>query len=200
MEQKQKIYTEAVGNVYMPDWVLTLRDAEIECVELDQWTAQKSRFVARGDRGGEYAVALKRNTRLSDGDILSYDSAAGRAVVVHIRLNDVMVVDLRGLEQLQREEQLQRAVELGHALGNQHWPAVVRDLRVYVPLTVDRRVMASVMDTHRIEGIDYRFQPGDEVIPYLAPHEIRRLFGATEHPLHHQPEHPKESLAHEHAH
>ena len=34
------------------------------------------------------------------------------------------------------------AFELGHALGNQHWPAVVKGDRVYVPLTVDRKVMA----------------------------------------------------------
>jgi len=184
MERIPKIYSEVVGNVYMPDWGETLRDAEVECVELDQWTAQKSRFVARGDKGGEYAVALKRNTRLLNGDILSYDPGRNRAVVVHIRLNEVMVVDLQGLERFPREEQLQRAVELGHALGNQHWPAVAQGGKLYVPLTVDRKVMASVMDTHRMEGIEYRFQPGDEVIPYLAPHEIRRLFGGTEHPAH----------------
>ena len=31
---------------------------------------------------------------------------------------------------------------------------------VYVPLTVDRKVMASVMKTHRFEGIRYEFVPG----------------------------------------
>lgn len=184
MERQPEIYTEVIGNLYMPDWSETLRDAEIERIELDQWTAQKSRFVVRGDRGGEYAVALKRNTRVLNGDILSYDPDRNRAAVVFVRLNDVMVIDLRGLYLYSREEQLQRAVELGHALGNQHWPAVVRDERVYVPLTVDRKVMSSVMETHHIEGITYRFQPGGEVIPYLAPHEIRRLFGGTEHPAH----------------
>lgn len=184
MERKPEIYSEVVGNVYMPDWSETLNGVEVECVELDQWTAQKSRFVVRGDKGGEYAVALKRNSRLLNGDILNYDPERNRAVVVHIRLNEVMVVDLRGLERLPEGERLQRAVELGHALGNQHWPAVIRDGKLYVPLTVDRKVMESVMDTHRIEGIEYRFQPGDEVIPYLAPHEIRRLFGGAGHPAH----------------
>ena len=184
MERQPAIYTEVVGNIFMPDWSETLRGADIERVELDQWTAQKSRFVARGDRGGDYAVALKRNTRVLNGDILAYDADRNRAVVVYVRLNDVLVIDLRGLYAWPHEEQLQRAVELGHALGNQHWPAVVRDEKVYVPLTVDRKVMSSVMDTHHIEGITYRFQPGEEVIPYLAPHEIRRLFGGTEHPAH----------------
>lgn len=184
MEKQPEIYTEVVGNIYMPDWSETLRGVEIERVELDQWTAQKSRFVVRGDLGGEYAVALKRNTRVLNGDILNYDSDRNRAVVIYVRLNDVLVVDLQGLRDLPRELQLQRAVELGHALGNQHWPAVVKGERIFVPLTVDRKVMESVMDTHHIEGIRYRFQPGEEVIPYLAPHEIRRLFGGTDHPAH----------------
>lgn len=184
MERQPEIYTEVVGNIYMPDWTETLRGAEIERVELDQWTAQKSRFVAQGDRGGEYAVALKRNTRVLNGDILHYDTESNRAVVVYVRLNDVLVIDLQGLHGQPREVQLQRAVELGHALGNQHWPAVVKGERVYVPLTVDRKVMESVMETHHIEGVACAFQPGGEVIPYLAPHEIRRLFGGTERPAH----------------
>jgi len=49
-----------------------------------------------------------------------------------------------------------------------------------VPLTVDRKVMASVMNTHRFEDIRYEFVPGSEVVPYLAPHESRRLFGGAE--------------------
>ena len=71
------------------------------------------------------------------------------------------------------------SVELGHAVGNQHWPAVVKGTKVYVPLTVDKKVMLSVMETHHIEGITYEFQKGMEIIPYLAPHEIRRLFGGA---------------------
>lgn len=80
-------------------------------------------------------------------------------------------------------------VELGHALGNQHWPALVKGTCVYVPLTVDRKVMSSVMKTHRFEGIQYSFVPGSEIVPYLAPHESRRLFGAAEGAVHtHSPD------------
>jgi urease accessory protein len=53
-----------------------------------------------------------------------------------------------------------------------------------VPLTVDSKVMSSVMNTHRFEGIRYEFVPGGEIVPYLAPHESRRLFGGAEGPVH----------------
>ena len=65
-----------------------------------------------------------------------------------------------------------------------------RAAAVFVPLTVDRKVMASVMNTHRFEGIRYEFVPGGEIVPYLAPHESRRLFGGAEGPVHtHTQEH-----------
>ncbi|MDD3108009.1 MAG: urease accessory protein UreE [Alistipes sp.] len=163
-----KIYTEIIGNMGQASWHDRLKEAQIEYVDLDQWTAQKSRFVATSDATHSYAVALKRHAQLLDGDILEYDPEGRRAVVIRIQLNEVMCINLEVLPHQQPEEMIRRAVELGHAIGNQHWPAVVKGTRIYVPLTVDRKVMMSVMNTHHFE-----------VIPYLAPHEIRRLFGGT---------------------
>ena len=40
------------------------------------------------------------------------------------------------------------------------------------------------MNTHRFEGIRYEFVPGARIVPYLAPHESRRLFGGAEGPVH----------------
>lgn len=187
-----EIFTAILGNLHREPWKNRAEGAETEYIDLDQWTAQKSRFTARGDRGGDYAVALARRTQLLDGDVVGYDPEARRIVAVRIRLSDVLVIDLSGLERLEPRRIARAAVELGHALGNQHWPAVVREDCVYVPLTVDRKVMLSVMRTHRLEHIAYSFRPGEEVIPYLAPHEVRRLFGGAEagsHAHHHVHEH-----------
>ena len=187
-----EIFTAILGNLHREPWKSRAEGAETEYIDLDQWTAQKSRFTARGDRGGDYAVALARRTQLLDGDVVGYDPEARRIVAVRIRLSDVLVIDLSGLERLEPRRIARAAVELGHALGNQPWPAVVREDCVYVPLTVDRKVMLSVMRTHRLEHIAYSFRPGEEVIPYLAPHEVRRLFGGAEagaHAHHHVHEH-----------
>ena len=188
-----KICNEILGNIRSDEWAARSHDIDIEYVNLDQWTAQKSRFVGRGDRGGEYAVALERNRRLADGDIIDRSPAGDRIAVVRIALNDVMVADLASLAAAAPERIIRTALELGHAVGNQHWAAVVKGMKVYIPLTVDRKVMESVMRTHSIEGVAWSFQPGSEIIPYLAPHEIRRLFGGT--PAGHPHEH-----AHMHTH
>ncbi len=188
------IYTRILGNASDPEWAATARRAEVERLALDPWTAQKSRFVESTDRGRECAVALDRHTRLRDGDVLEYDAAGGRMIVVSLRLNEVLEIDLGALAEADPETIIRTAVELGHAVGNQHWPAVVRGTKIYVPLTVDRKVMSSVMQTHGFEGIRWAFRPGSEVIPYLAPHEIRRLFGGA------TPEAHTHSHEEEHAH
>ena len=175
-----KVYNEILGNANTsPEWKEKLADADIDYIFLDQWTAQKSRFLGKGMSGEEYPIALARHTQIVDGDIIYFDPSTKKAAVLKIELSPVLVVDMGGLADKDPETIIRVAVELGHAIGNQHWPAVVKGTKVYVPLTVDRKVMLSVMETHHIEGITYEFQKGLEIIPYLAPHEIRRLFGGA---------------------
>ena len=173
-----------LGNISDPEWVGRLSAAEIDLLEIDQWEAQKSRFRKTTTKGATVAVSVDRGTYIRDGDVLLWDAQAKSAVVARIELRDLMVVHLDALTQLAPDLAMRICVELGHAMGNQHWPALVKGNLIYVPLTVDRKVMASVMDTHRFEGIRYEFVPGRDVIPYLAPHESRRIFGGAEGPVH----------------
>lgn len=195
-----KIFSEIIGNLYTDkSWTDKLEKAKIEYLPLDQWTAQKSRFIARDEKGSEYAIALKRHSQVENGDILEYNANENTALVIRIELKPVLIIDLQKIARKEPAEIIRRCVELGHAIGNQHWPAIVKDTKVYVPLTVDKKVMMSVMDTHRFEDITYEFQPGQEVIPFLAPHEIRKLFGGSSQEISH-PHHPSgtETEVHHH--
>ncbi len=169
-----------LGHAAEGGWPARLRRAHVDVLGLDQAEAQKSRLRKTTAGGVEVAISLDRGTQLRDGDILLWDEARDTAIVARIDLKDVLVIDLSALLDGPPEVSMARCVELGHALGNQHWAAVVKGTKVYVPLTVARAVMASVMKTHSFEGVTYAFAPGAEVIPYLAPHEARRLFGAAE--------------------
>jgi urease accessory protein len=187
------VVIEAVlGNIDDPEWTERLSAADIDLLEVGQWEAQKSRFRKTTAKGTEVAISLDRGSYIRDGDVLLWDAQAATGVVARIDLRDVMIVHLDGLTRLTPEIAMRTCVELGHAMGNQHWPALVKGSLVYVPLTVDRKVMASVMDTHRFEGIRYEFVPGREVVLSLAPHESRRLFGGAEGPVH---SHTHESYA-----
>jgi len=168
-----------LGNLDDPSWASRLEGATLEPLVLDQWEAQRSRLRKTSPAGVELAVSLDRSVRLRDGDILDWDAGTNIAIVARIDLRPVMIVDLAGLLAEPPDVVARTCVELGHAIGNQHWPAVVKGTRVYVPLTVDKAVMSSVMKTHGLPGITYDFVSAGQVIPYLAPHEARRLFGAS---------------------
>lgn len=181
-----KMYTEILGNIFTDShWAEKLKNATVEYLDLDQWTAQKSRFIAKSSEGTEYGVALKRHSQIENGDILEYDTEKNKAVAIRIELKPVLIIDLQKIAGQNPDEIIRRSVELGHAIGNQHWPAIVKGTKVYVPLTVDKKVMLSVMDTHHFEDVSYEFQPAQEIIPFLAPHEIRKLFGGASQDLSH---------------
>jgi len=173
-----------IGNVADAAWRPRLAGAQLDSLALDHWEGQKNRLRKRTAAGSEIAISLDRGAFLRDGDILLWTEETRTAVVARISLRDVMVIHIDAPADGATELLLRTCVELGHALGNQHWPALVKGARVFVPLTVDRKVMASVMDTHRFEHVRYEFVPGAEIIPYLAPHESRRLFGGAEGPVH----------------
>jgi urease accessory protein len=175
------MFIESVlGNVSEPPWRQQVSDASVDHLRLDQWEAQKSRLRKRTAAGAEVAVSLHRGGRLRDGDVLAWDEPTRTATVVRIDLGEVMIVELAAVGTGDPGRLLRTCVEVGHAIGNQHWPAVVKGTRIYVPLTVDAKVMASVMRTHDFPGVSYNFAPGVEVIAFLAPHEARRLFGGAE--------------------
>ena len=174
-----EVYRKIIGNCSEPEWQQRLDKCEVDTIELDQWNAQKSRLLAIGESGRPYALALERGLRLRDGDIIRYDSVNREAAVVRLRLSEVMIVDLATLFRRPPTEAIATAIEIGHAIGNQHWPAVVKDGRLYIPMAVDKKVMLSVMRTYNFDGIGFAFRPGNEVIPYLSPSEIRTLFGGV---------------------
>ena len=179
------ILVEAVvGNVADASWKSRLADANLDSLALDHWEAQKNRFRKTTKGGIEVAVSLDRGAFLRDGDILLWNEETRTAVVAAISLRDVMVIHIDAPASIAPELLLRTCVELGHALGNQHWPAFVNGARVFGPLTVLRQVLASVMNTLRFENIRSEFVPGADIIPYLAPHESRRLFGGAEGPVH----------------
>lgn len=178
-----KIFTQLLGNYHTdPHWKEKLQGATLEYITLNQWDAQKSRLIGESNQGTIYGIILKRRSKIEDGAILEYDPQQHKAVVIRLTLQPVLVIELRRLLQNKPETIMRQSIEIGHALGNQHWPTVIKGNKLYVPLTVDQKVMQSVLETHQFEQISYEFQTGEEVIPFLAPHEIRQLFGGASQP------------------
>lgn len=191
-----------LGNLRDPVWQERVRLGTLDLLELEQWEAPKSRLRKASAGGIELAISLPRSAHLHDGDVLHYDAAANIVVAARVALKDVLVIELDAIETLSPTEILRTCFELGHGLGNQHWPAVIKGSTVYVPLSVDQKVMASVMRTHAFEHVKTRFAPGEEIAAKLDAREVRLLFaGADATPHHHHGEHAHEhERSHSHGH
>ena len=195
-----------LGHLSDPVWQERARQGRVDPLVLEQWEAPKSRLRKASESGIELAVSLPRAEHLHDGDVLHYDAAQRLIVVARIALRDVLVIELEGLERLAPHEILRVCFELGHGLGNQHWPAVIKGSTVYVPLSVDQKVMASVMRKHAFAHVRTRFVPGEEVAAKLDAKEVRLLFaGADATPHHHHCGHgtehaddPRAETSHDH--
>lgn len=171
------------GSAKGDGWPARLQSAHVDVLRLDQAEAVKSRLRKRTEGGVDVAISLDRGERLRDGDVLFWDPERRTAIVTSVQLADVMVIDLNGVAVKPLAEAMATCVELGHALGNQHWGLVVKGLRAYVPLAIASPVMSSVMKTHAFAGVSYTFVPGAEVSGLTAG-EARRLFG-TDHAASH---------------
>jgi urease accessory protein len=86
-----------LGNAADGEWAARLRESRIDHLPLDAVEAQRSRLRKRTAGGLDVAIALERGVQLRDGDVLRWDEAHRAAVVAHIDLRDVLVIDLSGL-------------------------------------------------------------------------------------------------------
>ncbi len=162
------------------EWRKKLRDVELDYLDLDQRDAHKNSCRKMTRKGRDLGVSLDRNVMLVDGDVLLYEPDKDFAVVVRITLREVMVIDLYPQLAHPPGILIQLGFELGHALGNQHWKAVIKGSRVFIPLSVARKMMNSVMTTHGFSRLAYRFVRGDSILPILSTSEARLLFGGAE--------------------
>lgn len=137
-----------------------------EHIEFSPQEATKGRIRKTTDRGTELGIALERGKGIREGDVLSLDER--RIIVARLKTLEALVITVRPAGPL--HEVIETAVRLGHILGNQHWPMTFKEGVIVVPVTVDKKVMETVLKTYDLKGISYTFQ-GVEV-EALAPSEV----------------------------
>lgn len=183
------LINQIIGNLKESHWRQQCQGIHPDIVSLSASDAQKNKFRTVTREGETIALSLPRNLRISNGDILYFDADDGKLITAEIRYPEVMLITFEEMESLTADAFLSLGFHLGHALGNQHWPAILKGRSVYVPVAVDRKVMLSAMKTHRFSNIALDFKSGEEVIEQLNPSEVRLLFGSSS--AHHHTNNPE---------
>lgn len=141
---------------------------EVEYVELAFHDASRRRLRVTTSAGQSVGIDLGDAEALRDGDVLIGEDP-GLMFVVNVAPTEAMA--LRMSKKLPADELFEFGVRLGHMLGNQHWPLKVEHDVVYTPLTIDKKVMETVVKTHGFDGLVWEFvpvEPGD--VPSGMPH------------------------------
>lgn len=173
------IVSEVVGS--LDDNKLLLQDYQMDTIQLEHWESSKSRLRKKTARGREIAIALERGKHLHNKDVLYIDHDNRAFITVEFQLKNVLKITLNG------NPDIKTVFKLGHALGNQHWPAILEHGAVYVPLYVDEKIMRSMLKTHNFDDIDIEFISGDELSKTISASDCRLLFSgddATPHKHH----------------
>lgn len=147
------VQTDPFLSAEYQEWQIT---GNVEVVELTPLEAQKIRQRTISNKGNQLGINLERGTVLRDGDVLYRDSREARMILVHLKPEEVLCITL--LPTASEAELINFAVRLGHMLGNQHWPVKIDGRTIYVPISVDKRVMGTVLKTYSLPGIIYAFE------------------------------------------
>jgi urease accessory protein len=126
----------------------------LEMLTLTPWDGQKRRLRASTSAGTDLGIALTDPGTLCDGAVLAYEPPSGRMIVVHVARQRLLVLTVEGDRS---DDVAERALRLGHVLGNQHWPVLVSGRRTEVALSIDERVVRTVLETYNLEGVRYEF-------------------------------------------
>lgn len=126
---------------------------------------RKSRILADTANGTAIGIVKTRGWTLTAGDV--FETADGDFVVVQVQHPEVLVLSLPE-DAVGHAAQL---VQLGHTLGNHHWPIAIVNNKVYVPLVVDRQVIETTLRHLPIPGLTlhYEARSPEQPLPLSTP-------------------------------
>lgn len=139
-------------------------------VEIGRNDRTKGRILTRTASGQSVGIMKDRDWQLREGDVL--ETAQGQLVVVHVEAQPLMALRFSS----NAHNHPTALVQLGHTLGNQHWPTTVRGEAVYVEMVAARAQMEKMVNEMaialKIEGLQITFEakPADEAVEFQKHH------------------------------
>ena len=157
--------------------VKTARDRQ-QCLEvsLSQSDRAKGRIQAQSTSGVTVGIIKSRDWSLRQADVFITES--GSLLLIHLQEQRLMVLNFT-------EPVTDCAIELvhlGHALGNQHCPIVIRNQKIYLQPTGDTAIIEKTVRDFQIPGLRIDYESRSEAMPLgLSPEEHLHFSHQTHH-------------------
>lgn len=147
-----------LGNINQ-DPNLALSIAKQTCLEvsLQDSDRQKGRIHAHTNSGVAVGIIKGRDRTLQDGDLYQTDSQ--KLVLIRLQERELLVLDF---SQVDSKVAIVKLVELGHTLGNHHFPIVVKNSQIYVQLVTDKSSLEKLINSTQIPSLKYSYHQSDD--------------------------------------
>ena len=163
-----------IGNVHTNSALLAQAQALREsgrclAVKIAPGDRTKGRILIKTALGQSIGIVKDRTRQVQEGDI--FETAQGDWILVHLEAQPLMALRFS-----QPVESATALVQLGYALGNQHWPTTVKGDAIYVVQVASQAAMEKMVRDIAIalnlKGLHITFEThtADEVIFQTSHH------------------------------
>ncbi|MGB7413399.1 MAG: hypothetical protein WA902_04240 [Thermosynechococcaceae cyanobacterium] len=116
-------------------------------VALNSEDRRKGRIYTQAISGESIGIVKDRSWSLAEGDVLQTE--AGKLLLVYLKDQCMIVLNFTG----NATDHALALVHLGHTLGNHHYPISIHNDSIYIPVTCDRKVIESTINSFNISGL-----------------------------------------------
>ena len=113
----------------------------------------KGRIYGHTKEGVEVGIVKNRDRSLRSGDLFKTNSH--KIVRIELKEQELLVLDLSGLDHNICSTKL---VQLGHALGNNHYPIKICDRQIFIKLVTDKKNAEKLINDLNISDLQISYQ------------------------------------------
>lgn len=113
-----------------------LKKDKVEKIQVSRLEADRIRIRKVSNKGTDLALTLIPGSRIYDGDVVLL--AEERMVIAKRESEDVVIITLNN--DISTDQILDKAIKLGHIIGNMHRPIRVANNKVYFPIQSDSEI------------------------------------------------------------
>ncbi|MGB5712804.1 MAG: urease accessory protein UreE [Waterburya sp.] len=122
-------------------------------VTLQESDRNKGRIHAHTLAGVAVGIIKSRDRSLQSGDLFKTDS--GKLILIQLQEKEVMVLDLSSLE---NHISATKLVNLGHVLGNYHYPTMIHNQKIYIQLVTDKLILEKLIKDLNIPELQISYE------------------------------------------
>ena len=126
-------------------------------VALQSSDRSKGRIHAHTNSDLAVGIIKSRDRALRTGDLFKTES--DKLLLIKLQEQELLVLDFSAVEPDIYQAKL---VQLGHALGNHHYPIMLQENKIYVQLITDKQIIEKLIGNLNIIGLQIKYKMQSE--------------------------------------